>query len=78
MNELNILVVDDLTNSGMTLERVIANLKRNESVNLVKSATIFHKTKSKFHPNYYIKQTDKWIVFPYEKVEFEKMNKISG
>lgn len=68
----NVLVVDDLTNTGMTLEKVISKLKRMEEVKLIKSATIFNKSKSKFKPNYFVKNTDKWIVFPYETTELRK------
>ena len=73
-NELtgNILVVDDLTNTGLTLERVITKLKRNEGINQIKSATIFNKSKSKFHPNYFVRGSDEHIIFPYEKTEFGK------
>ena len=68
----NILVVDDLTQSGVTLEKVVRKLKRIDNVKLIKSATIYNKNNSKFKPNYYVKSTEKLIVFPYEVTEYQK------
>ena len=36
----------------------------------IKTATLFLKPTSKFIPNYYIEETDKWVVFPWERKEF--------
>ena len=61
-----ILVVDDVTESGKTLILVKHYLEE-RGAKEVKFATMFHKMKSKIKPDFYIRITDKWIVYPWEK-----------
>ncbi len=60
-----VLVVDDVADSGRTLE-VAVNLVRLHGAKEVYTATLFVKPKSIVIPDYYVEQTDKWIVFPWE------------
>lgn len=60
-NYCYILVVDDVADTGDTL---LNNYPRDR---IVKIATLYYKPCSKVKPNYYIYNTDKWIVFPWEK-----------
>ncbi|MDI6887635.1 MAG: phosphoribosyltransferase family protein [Candidatus Thermoplasmatota archaeon] len=66
----NILVVDDITDEGITMKTVVEKIKSMVDINTVKSATLFHKPRSVFTPDYYIKTTNDWIVFPYEVCEY--------
>ncbi|MEW6070329.1 MAG: phosphoribosyltransferase family protein, partial [Candidatus Thermoplasmatota archaeon] len=66
----NILVIDDITDEGITMKTVVEKIKSMVDINVVKSATLFHKPHSVFTPDYYVKTTTDWIVFPYEVCEY--------
>ncbi|MBU0959362.1 MAG: hypothetical protein KKB31_05450 [Nanoarchaeota archaeon] len=66
-----VLVVDDLADSGETLEAVIELLKTFPNITNIKTAVTFTKPHSKITPDYYVEETSSWIIFPYEKVEFQ-------
>lgn len=61
-----VLVVDDVTDTGTSLEFVLKHLKRKEAKE-IRVATIAYKPKSRFKPDYYRFETDKWIIFPWEE-----------
>lgn len=58
-----VLVVDDVADSGRTLDLVL-NLLENHGAE-VRSAVIYAKSRSIVAPNYIWKRTDEWIVFPW-------------
>lgn len=62
------LVVDDVTETGRTLQLVLDELYR-YGVKEAKTLTLYVKKWSPIIPDYYYKITDKWIVFPWELVE---------
>ncbi|HTN48361.1 MAG TPA: phosphoribosyltransferase [Burkholderiaceae bacterium] len=65
----NLLLVDDLVDSGVTLSRVVAHLKeRYRSVREVRTAVIWYKACSNFVPDYYVEYlpTNPWIHQPFE------------
>jgi len=73
-----VLIVDDLTDSGETMEKSIEWIKKNygEAVQEMKTAVIWHKEKSVFHPDFTAEilnpDTDgnyAWIIQPIEKYE---------
>ncbi len=66
----NILVVDDLTDTGGSLKvayEYVLGLNPLE----VKTATLFHKVCSEIVPDYFAEQVDawKWIILPWNMVE---------
>jgi uncharacterized protein len=67
-----LLLVDDVFDSGRSLEAVIAELKRRCRRNLpdrIRIATVYYKptrNRSALLPDYYIHDTDSWLVFPHE------------
>ncbi|MBB1482311.1 phosphoribosyltransferase [Tessaracoccus sp. MC1865] len=61
--ERRILVVDDVADSGRTLQLVI-KLLRGFGAD-VRSAVLFSKPRTIVEPDYVWKATDKWIVFPW-------------
>lgn len=63
-----ILLVDDLVDSGESLNLVVLYLK-NKGASEVKTATLYHKPGSIIFPNYFIKETVDWIVFPWDHKE---------
>lgn len=64
-----ILLVDDVADSGKTLKRAASYLRRSRTSSIT-TATLFYKPRSMFKPDHYAKQTIKWILFPYEVVEW--------
>jgi hypoxanthine phosphoribosyltransferase len=63
-----ILFVDDIADTGTTLE----SYKKLAIAENAKFATIHKKVNSRFIPDYYYKETDKWIVYPWETVDSSK------
>ena len=63
-----VLVVDDLTDTGKSLKLVISYLKH-QGASEVKTATVYHKPWSIIVPDYYEKETQLWVVFPWDQKE---------
>ncbi len=70
--EDRLLLVDDVSGSGLTLnavkQRLQSRLKRNMP-DEVRTATIWYKpdhSKTAQAPDYYVHETDRWLVLPYE------------
>jgi hypoxanthine phosphoribosyltransferase len=66
-----ILLVDDVSDSGRTFERALKYLKGLGASDIT-TVSLFYKPHSRFRPDYYAKQTKKWIIFPYEPTEMIK------
>jgi hypoxanthine phosphoribosyltransferase len=72
--EDQLLLVDDVFDSGRSLEAVVAELKRRCRRNLpevIRIATVYYKparNSSSLVPDYYVHSTDSWLVFPHELV----------
>jgi hypoxanthine phosphoribosyltransferase len=70
--EDELLLVDDVFDSGRSLEAVIAELRRRCRRNLpqrIRIATVYYKparNRSTLVPDYYVRETDRWLVFPHE------------
>ena len=64
-----ILLVDDNADSGKTFVRALEYLKSFEPESII-TASIFYKPWSTFRPDYFAKQTKKWILFPHEVTEW--------
>ncbi|MBO3757952.1 MAG: phosphoribosyltransferase family protein [Thermoproteota archaeon] len=65
---LKLLVIDDVSDSGRSLKKVIEYL-RDAGAKEVDSLTIFYKPHSEVIPTFYVRETKKWIVFPHERRE---------
>lgn len=67
-----LLIVDDVYDTGLSIEAVIENLRRRARQNTPKEirvATAYFKPKNNRTnrvPDYYIHETDEWLVFPHE------------
>jgi hypoxanthine phosphoribosyltransferase len=65
----NLLLVDDLVDSGVTLTRVIEHLrKRYAGISEVRTAVLWYKAGSSFRPDFYVQHlpTNPWIHQPFE------------
>jgi len=63
-----VLVMDDVADTGRSLRLVKTHLLDKGATD-VKIATIYYKPWSVLTPDYYIKKTKSWIVFPWERKE---------
>jgi hypoxanthine phosphoribosyltransferase len=60
-----VLIVDDVADTGGSLDFTV-DLMKQKGIKKFKTATLHHKPWSKFVPDYYIGETDKWIIYPWE------------
>jgi len=67
-----LLIVDDTFDSGRSVKAVIDAIKelsRANAPSLIKVATVYYKPSKRvvdFEPDYFVHETDKWLVFPHE------------
>ena len=63
-----VLVVDDVSDSGHSL-RVVATHLRRRGAREIRVCTLYLKPHSTSVPDYYIRRTSKWVIFPWERLE---------
>lgn len=68
VKDKKVLVVDEVADTGKSLKIIKEHLTK-EGANEVKIATIYYKPWSLITPDYYVKETSCWIVFPWEVKE---------
>ena len=67
-----LLIIDDVFSSGLTIQAVINRLQQRLKRNMpdaVQSATIWRKpekNRSSIEPDFYLYETNQWLVLPYE------------
>jgi len=66
-----VLIVDDIVDSGDTLIEVLSLLSEVYPYVTFKSAALFYKKSAKIAPNWYLKETTEWIDF-YWTVDMQK------
>ena len=59
----NVLIVDDIADSGDTLVAVMEKLETKYPELTFKTATLFFKPDAKFQPDFSLNRADKWIDF---------------
>lgn len=70
--EDRLLLIDDVFDSGRSLEAVVDELARRCRRNLpehIRIATVYYKparNRSRLKPDFYVRETDQWLVFPHE------------
>ena len=70
-SEDSLLIVDDVHDTGISVQQIISDLKTACKKNTpeIKVATPYFKpskNKTKRKPDFYIHETEKWLVFPHE------------
>ena len=58
-----VLIIDDIVDSGKTMIEVFKILNEKFPNTEFKLATLFYKKTALIKPDFYIKQTDMWIIF---------------
>lgn len=67
----NILLVDDIADSGKTFHRAISYLEEFHPSSIT-TAALFYKPHSSFKPDFFGKKTNLWILLPHEVTEWIK------
>lgn len=65
----HILLVDDIADTGVTLAKYAHQVQLYDAEkrkHKITTATLFYKPHSEFKPDYYVDETNNWIVFPWE------------
>ena len=70
-SEDSLLIVDDVHDTGISIEKIVSDLKSACKKNTpeIRVATPYFKpskNRTKRKPDYYLHETDKWLVFPHE------------
>lgn len=71
----NVLVVDDVVDSGRTLE-IVTEQVRLRGARSVRTAVLYYKSRSIIKPDFFAQETNEWVVFPWEFCEFIREFKI--
>jgi len=69
IHDKHILLTDDNADSGKTFLRALSYLKALRPASIT-TASVFYKPWSKYRPDFFAKETKKWILFPHEVVEW--------
>jgi hypoxanthine phosphoribosyltransferase len=70
-----ILLLDDLVDSGITMGKVVETLHNNYHPKTLKTATIWKKVHSSYTPNYYLQEIgDVWLEQPFEYLDAKNSN----
>jgi len=70
--EDRLLLIDDIFDSGRSLEAVLMELRRRCRRNMpenVRIATVYYKptrNRTPIKPDYFVRATDQWLIFPHE------------
>ena len=69
----SLLIVDDVYDTGLSLQQIVSDIRRDcgESPPQIRLATPYFKpanNRTDRVPDYYLNETDRWLVFPHELV----------
>jgi hypoxanthine phosphoribosyltransferase len=65
----NLLIIDDIFDSGKTIKGIVDKIKSESKNPKIKIATVYYKPKNNktdIVPDFYLKKTGSWLVFPHE------------
>lgn len=68
INEKKVLIVDDVADSGKTLQITIELLQL-YGPKEIRTSSIYIKPSTVIIPDFYVAETDSWIIFPWEYAE---------
>ena len=65
---LRVLIVDDVADSGHSLRKAKTHVEE-KGASEVRTATLHYKPWSVIKPDYYVDETEDWVVYPWEVAE---------
>jgi hypothetical protein len=68
ITEKKVLLVDDLADTGESLRLAKEHLEKQGAVEVL-VATVYRKPSSVVTPDFYEKETERWVVFPWDAKE---------
>ncbi len=68
----SVLIVDDLVDQGDTM-KVVEEYLSGQGPKLLEVAVLFKKPWTKFEPDYHLEVVDRWVVFPFELSEVNRL-----
>ncbi|WP_117354126.1 phosphoribosyltransferase family protein [Acidilobus sp. 7A] len=71
IKDRKVLLVDDVSDSGLTLQFAVQALSLYMPSD-IRTAALYVKPWTKLVPDYYAEQVNKWIIFPWEVGEFKR------
>lgn len=66
-----VLIVDDVADTGSSLIAARDHVK-NLGADEIRIATLHYKPESKLKPDFFIEETEAWVVYPWERKEAER------
>ena len=66
-----LLIVDDVHDTGLSMQALIKKIRNETKIQSIKIATTYfkpQKNKASFHPDFYVSETNDWLVFPHELI----------
>lgn len=72
INKKNVLVVDDVSDTGESLKVAVEHMVE-KGAGVAKTATVYYKPHSIFKPDFFAESTSAWIIFPWERLEATKL-----
>lgn len=71
VSDMNVLVVDDVSDSGDTFTVTMQHVNERSTPQEIRTAVLHHKTVSEFTPDYYAARVIKWrwLIYPWAQVE---------
>jgi len=67
LHDRSVLLIDDIADSGASLQKISELLI--DKIYRLKTLCLFKKNSSIFTPDFYQKETDAWIIFPWDRLE---------
>jgi len=67
-----VLLIDDVSDTGKSFEFAVEYLQRRK-LQILQTAALHYKPHSIFKPDFFIKETSSWIVYPWEYMEFTRL-----
>lgn len=72
INKKNVLVVDDVSDTGESLKVAMEHMVE-KGARAAMTATVYYKPHSIFKPDFFAESTSAWIIFPWERLEATKL-----
>jgi hypothetical protein len=79
VKDRSVLLVDDVADTGRSLQFAVSHIIE-RGAKEIRVATLHHKPWSTFQPDFYVEETEAWVIYPWERLEAARsfINKLRG